>query len=107
MGLLAAASFVLGTWGFWQNSPKCIPGFFDAAYRSLQLFFMNFELPETCAPSGSAVQAAEISFELHLARVGAFLTTVWAIRKALFPQARQYLSLSWRGVNDAHAIILG
>lgn len=97
--ILALVSFVLGTWGFWQVLPCTWSGFFDAAYRSLQMFFLNFEHPEP-VPN-------EIDPVLQVARFCAFVTAIGAILRAFFPQVRQN-ALRWmRRINPSCALILG
>jgi hypothetical protein len=100
--VVAFGSFALGTYGFWEMLPpprslfETLP---DAAYRALQMFFMNFEDPrEAGGPVGPALQAA---------RFGAFITTVWVILQAFFPQAWQTVR-RWCRCRGRHcALILG
>ena len=100
--VVAFGSFALGTYGFWEMLPpprsllETLP---DAAYRALQMFFMNFEDPrEAGGPVGPALQAA---------RFGAFVTTVWVILQAFFPQAWQ-TARRWCRRRGRHcALILG
>jgi hypothetical protein len=99
---LALLSWATGTYGFHALSTVPRTGadaLFDAAYRSLQMFFMNFEDPR---PEPKAIGPV-----LQLARFGAFTTTVWAILKAFFPQVRQALR-RWLRHNGKHcALVLG
>lgn len=99
LAALALVSFTFGIWGFRQHTGGAESPWLDAAYRSLQLFFMNFEHPQP-AP-------VKIGFFLQLARFGAFVTTIWAILLALFPQVSKSIRrwLRWRG--PSCAVILG
>lgn len=97
---LALASFLLGTWGFYER--QLTQGYdrpwLEAAYRSLQMFFMNFEDPQPQKGPGVV---------LDVARFGAFVTTVWVVIKTLFPQVRQTVRRWLRKPGKSCALILG
>ncbi|MCY1669025.1 hypothetical protein [Rhizobium sp. SL86] len=103
LAVLAVSSFLLGTWGFHgllDEVDKAGDGsWVEAAYRSLQLFFMNFEDPRE--------KVEPICLPLQLARFGAFVTTVWVILKAFFPQVRQTILRLMRRSGTSCALILG
>lgn len=93
---LALLSFDLGIIGFhlYLGPGSDWP---EVVYQSLQLFFLNFE----------TVDGAEMNLWLQAARYGAFVTAVWAILKAFFPQIRQNIRRWLRLRGNACAVILG
>lgn len=102
LATLAVASVVLGIIGFYEIMPRphtFWEAFSESVYRALQLFFMNFEDPRE--------KGGPICLPLQLARFGAFVTTVWAILKAFFPQVRQTICRLWRRRGTSCALILG
>lgn len=102
LAVLAGGSFLLGAHGFFEISPfphAVWAALWDSAYRSLQLFFMNFEDPRS--------QPEAVGLALQVARFGAFFTTVWVILKALFPQVRRTIRRWLRRRGTGCALILG
>ncbi len=99
--ILVAASFLLGTFGFLRHMGFSAGNLPDAAYRSAQMFFLNFEQPEIHG------RPAPVNPEQHIARIGALAAAIWTIVKAVFPQARRQLRLVRRRICHHHAVILG
>lgn len=97
--VLAFVSFILGVVGFGRYLPNTPEGWLDAAYRTIQLFFLEFNPPD-----GDRVN---VSPWLQAARFGAFMATVWAILKTFVPQVRQRIRRWLRLRGKACAVILG
>lgn len=93
---LALVSFALGVIGFrdYLGTDADWP---EVIYQSLQLFFLNFD----------KLIGEDVNLPLQLARFGAFVTAVWAILKAFFPQLRQRIRRWLRQRGKACAVILG
>lgn len=94
---LAAASFVGGVIGFYQQA-KGTGSLSDAVYQSLQLFFLNFDVEP--GPNG-------INNLLQFARFGAFATVTWTLTKALFPHLRQRARRGLRAFSRNCVLLLG
>ena len=98
--VLAIVSFALGTWGFRAHLNEVgYTVWLDAAYRSLQLFFMNFEHPDQ--------NYVDVEPSLQFARFLAFTTTVWVIVKAFFPQFRRWTRRQLRRQGGNCVLVLG
>lgn len=96
--LLGGASWALGTLGFWNALGRDPSSLFDAAYRSAQMFFMNFENPEG---------VTEVNLLQHVARTGALVTAASALFLTFGDGIRRRMSLALRRRSRSHALILG
>jgi len=100
LALCAAISFALGFVGFSLAYPHAgAKDWFDILIRTVRLFSLNYDKIDGIEPLPETL--------LYVARAGAFLTTIWALLKAFFPQVRHHLRRMGRGWSQSCALVLG
>ncbi len=107
--LLCLATVATGTWGFWTAfnacGPRGVEQAFEALYRTLQMFGLNFDLPD-CA--GNVPARTEMNPWLHLARLLGFLALYYAVLSVFFAStlnnARIWLQIRFRAA-DRHVLL--
>lgn len=98
--VIGILSFALGLAGFLRaGPPQDANEFIDRVFSTIRLFSLNFDMP-----ANADWQAQTM---LQAARIGAFVTTIWALLKALFPQALHRMERWRRGFSQSCVVVLG